>query len=1315
MIMKRSLQVLIIIIGLIFSEKVLMAQTLRVNAMPSWEDNHDESYGWTGHSMIVWGSAFGGTPPYTVNIVVDDTIQTTNDPYPPSNSSYYAYNHYFGRLYTPKSCGFHLVKIEVTDAASTHKSDSAILFVSVNPTDSMKVDMMIDRGLLYLYKNALLDGTDIYWYSNISGYRNEAISFAATSASVLAFEEQGHLGNHDFKVDPYSELLSKGLNYILSKYSGQLSISNHISCDTFRVCDLYNKGYGNGKGSYLYAINDASNSHPVYSNSFGLLAVIMSQENTTQAKSSYITKGPFNGWNYYDFILDALDLLYWSQGDVGADCGGWWYYIEQSPSGISGDICSSVGRHFEGSTMQWPVLVLKAAEDRLGIKAPAWVKSDALIAYQNISNSNGGCGYKWNQMDNSNCGLVNTGKTGGKLAAYAWIGKLFQNNDADVLNSKSYIEGIYKNWSDGTNYNGGWAGNFYHMYALKKGLHLQNIDSLTIDGNKRNWYHDMVAWLSGENIYSLPTGFTTSNRNTNNCYGQFSDGSWVDALWIYDKPIGTAHALLILIPHLFESPTAVTPKDTALCAGDTVQLMASMGSCYYWYPEYGLNSSTIRNPVAIANTTITYMVSIGDSTNCPCPVKYEFYRITIKPSPAISVSINDSTQCFAGNSFSFSNNTTISRGSISYLWKWGDGTTDTKKIPTPHTYLLPGIYKIKLIAIPDSGCNDSVVLTVKVYPQPIANFNVNNAIQCFRNHLLIHSNNSSIDSGYSLTYLWKFGDNNSSTLKNPQHSYGSYGIYYDTLIAQSDKLCYDTAVIKIVINPNPVAGFVVNDSTQCFNTNDFIFTNLSNIPAPRTFTSNWDFGDKSNSTARNPMHTYLSVDTFTAKLIVTSDSGCKDSVAKLVISFPVPKVRFTINDTDQCLKQNMFVFKDSTYLSYGSKAAINWSFGDGDKSSGSTANHSYNSDGTFRVYLTVVSNNGCRDSIPRFVYIYPDPVAQFTSNPSNLCLKNNQIGFQNQSSIKSGTYTSIWNFGDGQNSTADNPVHHYNATGFFQSILIITSDKNCLDTAYGNLTIYPDPIANFNVNKTIQCSDGNNFIFYNNSDTINETVSYNWDFNDGQFSGSKNPVHNYLNPGNYRVSLIITSTNNCKDTSYKNLIVFSSVHADFLYEQDQCSNKISFTNNSTNANNYNWNFGNGKNSDDVNPKDIDYEESGNYLITLYARNLYCSDTASQTVGIDIINKNDYIPNAFSPNNDGLNDLWCIIVQDSLKQCFDYRLMVYGRWGDVLYDSEKNEDELCWDGKLNGTRCEAGVYYYQFFKKSKNSLFKVWYGLIHLLY
>ena len=141
-----------------------------------------------------------------------------------------------------------------------------------------------------------------------------------------------------------------------------------------------------------------------------------------------------------------------------------------------------------------------------------------------------------------------------------------------------------------------------------------------------------------------------------------------------------------------------------------------------------------------------------------------------------------------------------------------------------------------MIVTNGAGCIDSISKTVVVSPQPVALFNVNAINQCLPSNSFVFTNQSTIPTG-SYNSFWSFGDGAISNLANPTHSYSIAGTYTVKLITVSNNGCKDSISKIITVYPKPTATFLVNTINQCFNSNNFVFTNNSNAdeipPSPK--------------------------------------------------------------------------------------------------------------------------------------------------------------------------------------------------------------------------------------------------------------------------------------------------------------------------------------------------------------------------------------------------------------------------------------------------------------------------------------------------
>ncbi|MEA3496940.1 MAG: PKD domain-containing protein, partial [Bacteroidota bacterium] len=526
------------------------------------------------------------------------------------------------------------------------------------------------------------------------------------------------------------------------------------------------------------------------------------------------------------------------------------------------------------------------------------------------------------------------------------------------------------------------------------------------------------------------------------------------------------------------------------------------------------DTSTAFNPVHAFSDTGNYNVLL---VIYRCNIIDSIYHSVINyPRPNTGFTINDTLQCFNENRFVFTDTSTIESGTIDYFkWHFGDGDTSNVQHPV-HSYSNPGIYTVKLVTTYDHKGMDSSTHQLEVIYSPNAVVGVNDTLQCLSGNLCYFDNNSSISTTSSLSFYWDLGGGDTSTsIYVLPKTYTTADTFAVMLIATSDSACVDTSIQNVFIRPMPNAGFSLNDTAQCLTANNFIFTNNTTI-AYDTLSYLWSFGGNDTSTATNPNHSYSSSDTFEVKLLATTNFGCKDSAYQTNIVFPMPNSGFSVNDSNQCLRGNNFVFTNSSSISSGSLSYY-WDFGDGDTSTSKNPSHSFATSDTFQVKLLVYSGEGCPDSITKTVYVFPMPNSVFSINDSAQCYYGNSYVFSNSSNISTGSISYLWNFGDSDTSTFTNPTHSYTSDDTFNVKLIVTSALGCKDSLIKSTIVYPEPQPSFSFNDSDQCMNGHQFIITNNSTINSGSMTWFWNFDDGTTSTNENPTHNYSTEDTFEV------------------------------------------------------------------------------------------------------------------------------------------------------------------------------------------------------
>ncbi len=668
-----------------------------------------------------------------------------------------------------------------------------------------------------------------------------------------------------------------------------------------------------------------------------------------------------------------------------------------------------------------------------------------------------------------------------------------------------------------------------------------------------------------------------------------------------------------------QSEIIATP-DT-LCSSATVEFSTTLGQySYEWF--YGDGNSEFANATTwntYYNYNLTdtiYFVQLITTTalNCKDTVGT---TILVHATPVSQFQI-DSTNGCTPLQVNLHNTST---GANSYLWDFGDGTTDTSSsVNISHTFYnngnLPVTYIISLSAENSYGCESVYTASVVVYPSPHADFSMNDSIGC--TPFTVDFSNLSIGAN---TFYWTFGDGNYSTNTNPTNTFtnssSSDTVYIIQLVSISAYSCTDTAYNPVLIHPQPEALYGINESAGCSPFNISI-TN-SSINAINYY---WNFGDGDtlNSLNTNIVHTYIDTSglpvTYQLQLIAENVFGCYDTVMQTIQVFPTVVSAFT-SDTSGCSPLN------ANFLNQSIGGNIyEWSFGDGSSSNNFNTSHIFVNLDPFNIQqftttLVVTSLYNCVDSSQKTIFVYPVPQAIISANDIIGCSPFDGI-IQNNSS---GGTVFNWDFGDGSSDTtsATEFVHQFinttTSTTTFNIVLNVGNDYGCSDTTSQVITVYPPVEALFYCD-TVGCSPLK-INFFNASSGV---VSYYWSFGDGATSGEENPVHTYQNftsnDMTYVVQLNVTSVYGCTDTFSRNILAYATPFPEFTAtptSQLYPSTVVNIGNQTTGSWSYLWDFGDGASSTLQYPFSHDYNNWGEFTITLYVSGNNCSDSISHTV------------------------------------------------------------------------------------------------------
>lgn len=564
---------------------------------------------------------------------------------------------------------------------------------------------------------------------------------------------------------------------------------------------------------------------------------------------------------------------------------------------------------------------------------------------------------------------------------------------------------------------------------------------------------------------------------------------------------------------------------------------------YNWNFDDG-NTSDIINPTHSFKQVGTYAVSHEVVSDDNCRDTFVL-NVNVYPMPQADFIIDNPSQCLQNNIFVFQNQSTIadSVGIVESKWFYGNGDSSSMQSPS-YSYSQFGEYEVSAMVFSIHNCSDTTQRLLSVKPMPVAQFSVIDTGFCLLGNKFEFVNKSFIaDTSIALVYNWNFGDLASSSLVNSSHSYLNDSSYLVSLFVSSVDACADSAFQMVYVYPMPQSSFIQNDSGLCLKNNVFTFLNTSQIKYG-DLQFRWEFGDSDLGFLENETKSYANYGVFNPMLIAISNNNCADTSVGFLEVFPMPQAQFTTLDSAICFRNNLFTFSNLSQLAYGSFTS-NWKFGDEDSSQLLHPTFSFSQTGRHEVRLEIESENQCKDTFMRNVWVYDMPVSEFNVVLNEQCLLGNKFEFNNLSTIQTGEKLDwYWQFGDGQTATTMHPVVSYTSEGEFNVLLISNSMNGCADSFMYNTYVYPMPKAVFSVLDSMLCQTESFFDFTNLSEISNGSiVSYVWDFGNSDTMHTFKPIYKYDSLGEYLVRLFVTSDRQCKDTAFAVMGVYDNPKA----------------------------------------------------------------------------------------------------------------------------------------------------------------------------
>ncbi|WP_345102885.1 PKD domain-containing protein [Mucilaginibacter panaciglaebae] len=563
-------------------------------------------------------------------------------------------------------------------------------------------------------------------------------------------------------------------------------------------------------------------------------------------------------------------------------------------------------------------------------------------------------------------------------------------------------------------------------------------------------------------------------------------------------------------------------------------------------------------------------------------------------------------------------------------------------------------------------------------------------------------------------WSWDFGDGQVSHLSNPSYTYSAYGRYKVTLTVTYTDGCESTITKQVDVAPKILADFDVQ--SQSCPGQPVTLTDKSAVINGTIVQWIWSFGDGSTSETypdnRMVTHIYTKSGNFVSALEVVSSTSCVSDVTyKAITVSPVDTPRFKLPDVCQA---DFVQFTDTTHFAGGSAGyTYLWNFGDAQSTAANpntsalqNPQHHYSQAGIYTVSLTLTAPSGCSltTSTP-FTVNGTNPIADF-SVAQPICASDSII-LTNKSTIDFGNITRLeiyWDY-DGAPTTksvynrsakqipANNQFKHlYNVPAGqiskpYHIRLVASSGNICGNTTDQNIVVNASPAITLTPLNSVCIESGPQQIAENKNGFTGT----------GTFSGPGVSATGLFDPqaagiGIHTINYAFTSQNGCTYVDSLKISVYKSPAINLVSSATALEGGALTLNPKVAGDSltYQWSPSAGVSDPNILDPVFSPKENTTYTLTATTRG---GCTGAAQVAISVL-KTPVIPNAFTPNSDGVNDTWDIKYLGAYPNA---TVDVFNRLGAKVYTSTGYA--VPWNGKFNGKSLPFGVYYYVINPKS----------------
>lgn len=699
--------------------------------------------------------------------------------------------------------------------------------------------------------------------------------------------------------------------------------------------------------------------------------------------------------------------------------------------------------------------------------------------------------------------------------------------------------------------------------------------------------------------------------------------------------------------------------NNVMCYGGTQDIFLNVNGGQQPYTYLWSNNTTSPNLLNVAAGT--YSVVVTTASGCTTTATY---TITQPASPLLSTgSVLNDVSCASGSNGQAQVN--VNGGTAPYNYSWNSTPAQTTSTAAN---LAAGLYTV--IVSDANGCTSTQSVTI-TEPSAITSIITATAVTCY-------------------------GGSDGSTLLSPNGGVAPYSIIWSTTPAQAGNSAINltagtysatitdgngcTFVSAVNISQPPALSAVMSGAVPV-SCNGGSNGSAGVIASGGTSPYSYNWNTSPAQTTANA--TGMIAGTFT--VTVTDANGCA-TISTVTISEPTA-VLVTVSPGDTICPGQPFLVSAN-----GSGGAGNYTY-NWSPNIGNNASYTVYTNSLTTWTVSAIDANGCLslpNTITADVFQFSPADITVSSNPS-VCAGS---GATITTTATGNTGPLTWNWSNNLTGPGPHTVYPTSTTTYSVNITNI-----CGVVVPVTTTVVVNPIPLVSIPSQFASGCDNLQIVFEDTSSANAGCFYAWDFGDNSTGTGSTTNHDYSSSGTYNVSVVVTSPYGCvgSGTAQVSLIVYDSPIAAFTMSGDDLSiiePSVTFTSMaSSNTIGWLWDFGDSTTSTLASPMHT-YQRVGTYDVRLIATsNGGCTDTLVEPLEVNP-EYTVFIPNAFTPNADGNNDMFFVYGEEITT----INLKIFDRWGNMIFESDRQEDG--WDGRANGgtNMAQQDVYVYKVFIK-----------------